>query len=144
MGEDFFKINGFTAFRNPAIINPEPFLDLKPGDKANQIGRLNKNGKETSSCRVDKFTLLLTYRGTVEYDDEKWICFEIPPEGLSGFDLFHPEEPIFIMYMVFENDEDIELLVPYWTSHGGAIRIHKAVFSVDETILGKKLQNEGN
>lgn len=132
---DFCKIGIFTGCTNERLIKPVEFLSLKPGDKVNRIGRYNKNNEITSSCRVDIFSLLLTYKGIVEYDSHEWICFEVPSEGIGGFDLFHPEQPISIMYQILRSpsksqDEDyIELIVPYMSSHGGSIRIYKPCFS---------------
>ena len=133
--KDFIQVDYFTACTNLELIKAEPFLKLNPGDKINSIGRLNKNGKITSSSRVDEFSKLLTYRGIVQYDGNEWLCFEVPRDGLSGFNMFNQETTVCIMYMILKSEGDIELIVPYWSRNGGSIKIFKPEFSINESII---------
>lgn len=132
---DFCRIGEyFTACLNYDLIQPKAFMDLKPGDQVNRIGKYPKKSYSSSS-RVDEFTKLLTYRGIVEFENEKWLCFEVPPEGIRGFDLFNPERSVCIMYMILQSESKVELVVPYMSSAGGSIRIYKPEFGIKEEIL---------
>lgn len=132
---DFCQIgNYFTACLNYDLIQPVPFMSLNVGDKLNRIGKYPKKSYSSSS-RVDEFTKLLTYRGIVEYENERWLCFEVPADGLSGFDLFSPERSVCIMYQILQVEDYTELLVPYMSRHGGSIFIYKPEFAIKEEIL---------
>jgi hypothetical protein len=84
---------------------------LSPGDKVTRIGTPNKNGNETSNHRFDDFSQPLTYSGTIKLADGEYAAFLFPDEGVSGWDLFNPPQPVYLVYVVlWENEELIRQL----------------------------------
>ncbi len=67
-----------------------PFHDLQPNDKIVSIGKPGKNGKQTSSHRVDTWIPFITYKGIaiipIEGIKEPVNCllFKLPEGGVGG------------------------------------------------------------
>ncbi|WKZ71143.1 MAG: hypothetical protein QY331_07745 [Melioribacteraceae bacterium] len=125
--KDFCLISNRIALLNYDLIIPTDFLELKTGQQINKIGKQPRKSYSSTS-RVDEFTLPLTYRGIVNYDDDRWLCFEVPPEGIGGFNLFNQPRSVCIMYMISQVEDYIELIVPMVNQ--GEIRIYKPVFEL--------------
>lgn len=83
---------------------------LSPGDRIIQIGSFSKNGKITSSCRVDQFAPPVIYEGILDaigFNEEEMGRF-------LAFRVQAKKDPTFLLYM-FESDNlgllDDELFV---------------------------------
>lgn len=109
------------AIGNPPI-QPVAVHGLTPGDTVGFIGGRSKSGQYNALHRADAFDPPLTYRGTFEYDDDTWLAFEFPPEGVSGWSLFSPERKVFKLY----SDQGTELIVPVYGQN--FMRVFKPVF----------------
>jgi hypothetical protein len=112
------------------IGNPEeklmkfPWINLNIDDKVTKIGRLTKNGKESSSCRVHKTEPYMTYKG--QYWDNNnlmWLVFLLPELFKATQQPFY-----FMMCPLICPGEEPELLVPNYKDK--TIAIYKAEFEL--------------
>lgn len=103
-------INRSMAVSGYPDIIKEDCYGLQPGDRVTQIGDYNKNGKETSSCRVWKLKPPLTYAGTWqipepvdEWEKSKQALFMIH-ESLTyqWADLFNTPIPFYFLFSITE------------------------------------------
>ena len=92
---------------------------LAPGTKVLSIGRLTKNGKQSSSCRLLETPTPMEYRGILNIENERFLAFLIAQGEVEGTD-----KPVYKLFHY--SDEFMELYVPGIKSQ--TIAIYKAVF----------------
>lgn len=110
----------------PPIIDQEKF-GLKIGDPIIQIGRNTPNGRESTSCRIKRFHPPITYSGIMKDGDINYLAFKLPRGGVSGFNLFCPEQPIYSLWRVVEVEGyEPELILDDYNSNSP--EIYKADF----------------
>jgi len=100
-------------------------FSLKPGDKVTQLGKYTKNGKESSSSRVVKFTTYATYVGVWVDECQKYIAFKFHPDELIG-----AKEPIdvYTLFKVLNSGEHTELM--QYTETGRQLLIYQIHFEL--------------
>lgn len=109
-------INGYPCLLGNPYIEDKSYFNLNPGQKINQIGCGSKNGKESSSSRIQKFDVPITFRGFYDLDGTNFLTFQFEPGYCKGFDLFNPEQNVFTIYEIGDNElyqysEQIGLLI---------------------------------
>ena len=105
-------------YGDPGELIQEPRHGINIGDEIIQIGELTKNGKTSSSCRVQKFDKPVVYSGVYrpeDYDNTDFLAFLDP--NVKG-----PKAPYYKVYI----DVGHELLIPNYKKRG--ILIYHAVF----------------
>jgi hypothetical protein len=118
-------ISNRQCFIGTPPLQKTAFLSLNIGDKVSKIGEGTVNGIETSSNRFDYFKKYAIYRGVYLEGKKNYLVFELPDESVLGFDLFKPEEKVFLAYS-FYNDSPEEI----YQSIPTEIRIYKSVFTL--------------
>lgn len=94
---------------------------LHPGDLVTIIGL----PPDTSANRQDFFEPYVSYSGLIELDDDLFMAFQLPNSGVTGWDLFNPQAPVYKLYIpLFDYNEMICPNLP-----GQTIRIFKAKFN---------------
>lgn len=126
--DDLIMIEGYPMLDGYSEFELKDRFDLKIGDKINQIGRLTKSGRESSSCRVMKITPHMTYSGLVRIQGIEFMAFKLPEDGVSGFTAEYSKREIFSLWKVVEvKGYEPELILHNDISE--TIEIHKAVFN---------------
>lgn len=82
-------VNGFPLIKETGAleIRRSFFGDLAPGDQIKIIGRAGKNGKITSSHRIDEWDPFITYRGMAMVKlpgcpSNECLIFQLPGDGI--------------------------------------------------------------
>jgi hypothetical protein len=93
----------------PVLVG-NPDFDLRPlwgllvGDCVKQIGKLNPNGNETSSHRIDNFKRGVFYSGCINLtpmhdddgDTDTYAAFRVRPEEVNA------DRPVYLLYIVID------------------------------------------
>lgn len=99
------KFEQISIDGNPCLIGDpplleEPFFSLKVGDKITQIG----DGRQSSTHRTLYIEPYMTYSGAYDAKDgTKYFVFKIPPERISGWNLFNTKKNIYMCFLNIEN-----------------------------------------
>jgi hypothetical protein len=136
---DICHIKGkpFAAGAPPIVA--EAFGNLLPGAKVQKIGRPGKNGKITSSARVDEWTPWVEFAGSFYADllelgsDQKYLAFRLPSGGLVKKGSGPVERPFYALYCVVSPEEII-----FQNFKTLSIYIFRAVFELED---GTKISN---
>lgn len=85
-------IEGYPHLIGDPILQRESFHSLNVGDKVSRIG----DGRNTSTHRTLHITPFMTYAGSyVATDGEKYFCFKLPDNGVSGWNLFRSKKDVY-------------------------------------------------
>jgi hypothetical protein len=108
------EIGGVPVIRgNPPIIKVAHY-GLEVGTKVCQVGVPAKSGCVTSSSRVDKWDPWIEYAGLVKIDDDTFMAFLLPPEGVSTNEHFKKDrKPVkgifYTVYLVFGDGDLLQI-----------------------------------
>lgn len=133
----FFTVNNILFFQllPGTAIQPVAFGSLQPGTKVFEIGQPGRNGKITSSHRVDEWFPWIQYEGTITLRcpqvEETSLCvvFKLPPGGMKTAKGKEIDFDVFVLFHVITNKEIMRNIY----SPNGSVRIFSAVFKQFET-----------
>lgn len=127
MACEYFKKSHLHIIIGTPQLEWKNLFGLEPGTSVTEIGKTGRNGKQTSSHRVDTFTPYVVYGGVHHYDGKDWACFLLPEGGLTK-----DEEPVkesaWVAYII--QWETSELLSTWYSGAGGNIRIYEGAFKL--------------
>ncbi len=127
---DKILIDGYPYLKGNPPFNKVSYLGLNIGDKIHKIGRLSKNGKETSANRIFTCKPYMTYSGMFIDKEENriFLAFLLPSDGITGWNLFNPKRDIYCLFSFIDDvkGEEPELIRPNLKEL--TIQIYKANF----------------
>lgn len=93
-------IKGYPHLKGSDVLQylrNEDFFSLHVGDKVSQIG----DGRNNSTHRTLYIKPYMTYAGVYCSPDEneKYYCFLLPKNGVSGWNIFNPEQPVYSCFV---------------------------------------------
>lgn len=89
-------IQGYRHLLGDPMFESEPFYTLNIGDKVSRIG----DGRNTSTHRTFDVSPYMTYVGSyVASDGEKYYCFKLPEDGVSGWSLFRQKTDVYACFV---------------------------------------------
>lgn len=108
----FVIVNDAPGFMGSPQFITDSFKTLKKGDLIVQIGAPGKNGGETSSHRIDKYSPAIEFCGIMQLPEieESWaegsfIAFKVP-EGQFTRDIFSQSGELYVLYAICDCDEN--------------------------------------